>query len=103
MAPVLPFAVPTFAVALMLRITRVTDTGTPTLILSGRIGAAQLPDVRRSVEAEQAWDLVLDLSEVTLVDVEVVQFFLCCEQQGIRIAHCPAYVREWMAREERPT
>jgi anti-anti-sigma regulatory factor len=87
----------------MLRITRVTDTGTPTLILSGRIGAEQLPDVRRSVQAEEARDLVLDLREVTLVDMEVVQFFLRCEQDGIRIAHCPAYVREWMARERRQT
>jgi hypothetical protein len=87
----------------MLRITRVTDTGTPTLMLSGRIGAEQLPDVRRSVEAEAARDLVLDLREVTLVDVEAVRFFLRCEQDGIRLAHCPAYVREWMVREQRPT
>jgi hypothetical protein len=87
----------------MLRITRVTDTGTPTLILSGRIGAVQLPDVRRSVQAEEARDLVLDLREVTLVDVEAVQFFSRCEQDGIRIAHCPAYIREWMAREKRLT
>jgi anti-anti-sigma regulatory factor len=87
----------------MLRITRVTDTGTPTLIVSGRIGAEQLPDLRKSVEAEKAQDVVLDLREVTLVDVEVVRFFMRCEQQGIRIVHCPAYVREWMAREKRPT
>jgi hypothetical protein len=87
----------------MLRITRVTDTGTPTLILSGRVGAEQLPDVRRSVQAEEARELVLDLQEVTLVDVEAVQFFLRCEQDGIRIAHCPGYVREWMAREKEPT
>jgi hypothetical protein len=86
----------------MLRITRLTD-GTPTLILSGRIRAEQLPDVRRAVKAEQARELVLDLREVTLVDVEAVQFFLRCEQDGIRIAHCPGYVREWMVREKRPT
>jgi hypothetical protein len=103
MAHVLPFPVPTFASTLMLRITRVTDTGTPTLIVSGRIGAEQLSDLRKSVEAEKAQDVVLDLREVTLVDVEVVRFFMRCEQQGIRIAHCPAYVREWMAREKRPT
>jgi hypothetical protein len=103
MAHVLPFPVPTFASTLMLRITRVTDTGTPMLMVSGRIGAEQLPDLRKSVEAEKAQDVVLDLREVTLVDVEVVRFFMRCEQQGIRIAHCPAYVREWMAREKRPT
>jgi hypothetical protein len=87
----------------MLRITRVTDAGMPTLMLSGRIGAEQLPDVGRSVRAEQPRGLVLDLTEVTLVDVAVVRFFLRCEQQGIRITHCPAYLREWMDREKRPT
>jgi anti-anti-sigma regulatory factor len=87
----------------MLRITRVTTTGTPTLILSGRIGAEQLPEVRRSVEAEQVGELVLDLREVTLVDVDVVRFFLRCDQQGIRFVHCPTYIREWMARENRST
>ena len=86
----------------MLRINRVTDTGTTTLIVSGRIRADQLPDLRRSVEAERARDVVLDLSEVSLVDVEAVRFLLHCEMQGIRLAHCPAYVREWMAREKRP-
>ncbi len=46
-------------------------------------------------------DLVLDLSEVSLVDVDVVRFLLHCEMHGIRLAHCPAYVREWMVRENR--
>jgi anti-anti-sigma regulatory factor len=86
----------------MLKITRVTDTGTTRLIVSGRIRAEQLPDLRRSVEAERTRDVVLDLSEVSLVDVEVVQFLLHCEMQSIRLAHCPAYIREWMVRENRP-
>lgn len=85
----------------MLRITRVTNTGTTTLTVSGRVGAERLPDLRRVVEAECASDVVLDLNEVSLVDVEAVRFFLHCEMQGIRLAHCPAYVREWMAREKR--
>jgi anti-anti-sigma regulatory factor len=86
----------------MLKITRRTNAGTTTLIVSGRIDAEQLPDLRRSVETEHASDVVLDLNEVSLVDVEVVRFLLHCEMQGIRLAHCPAYVREWMAREKRP-
>ena len=86
----------------MLKITRVTETGTTTLIVSGRIRAEQLSDLRRSIEAERTRDLMLDLSEVSLVDAEVVQFLLQCETQGVRLAHCPAYVREWMAREKRP-
>jgi hypothetical protein len=51
------------------------------------------------IEAERATDVVVDLNEVSLVDVEVVRFLVHCEMQGIRLAHCPAYVREWMVRE----
>jgi len=101
MANDLPFVVPPFAIP-MLKITRVTDAGATTLSVSGRIQAGQLSDLRRSIEAEQTRDVVLDLSEVSLVDGEVVRFLLHCEMQGIRLAHCPAYVREWMVREKRP-
>ena len=101
MAHDLPIVAPTFVIP-MLKITRVTDTGTTTLMVSGRIQAEQLADLRQSVEAERTRDVVLDLSEVSLVDGEVVRFLLHCEMQGIRLAHCPAYVREWMVREKRP-
>jgi ABC-type transporter Mla MlaB component len=84
----------------MLKITRMTNGGTTTLIVSGRIAAPQLPDLRRSVETAQPSDVVLDLNEVSLVDVEVVRFLRQCEMQGIRLARCPAYVREWMTREK---
>jgi hypothetical protein len=39
---------------------------------------------------------------VRLVDVDFVRFLVEGETQGIRLAHCPAYVRDWMAREKRP-
>jgi len=45
---------------------------------------------------------VLDLDEVTLVDVEVVRFLGRCEQAGTALLHCPPYIREWIAREQRP-
>ena len=43
--------------------------------------------------------LVLDLTEVTLVDVEVARFLGAREGEGVKIVHCPRYIREWMARE----
>ena len=85
----------------MLKITRVTEAGSTRVILSGRVGAPQLPDLRRFLEAENARNLVLDLTEVSLVDVDVVQFLLRCEVEGIRLVGCPAYIREWMVRERR--
>ena len=42
---------------------------------------------------------IIDLSEVTLVDLEVVQFLISCEDEGIELVQCPPYVREWILRE----
>jgi ABC-type transporter Mla MlaB component len=82
-------------------ITRVANKEQTTLIVSGRIDAEQLPDLRRFVEAEQENKVMLDLGEVSLVDADVVRFLLLCEEQGIFIGRCPAYVSEWMVREKR--
>jgi len=86
----------------MLRIVRSINAVTTTLTVSGRIGAEQLPELRRSVDEERGRDVVLDLVEVGLVDVEAVRFLVQCETQGVRIVRCPAYVREWIARETAP-
>lgn len=55
--------------------------------------------VRLGVRARDARDIVLDLTEVTLVDSEVVRFLVQCETQGVWLANHPAYIREWMVRE----
>ncbi len=93
---VMPQALP------MLKIRRVAASGTARLIVSGRIVAEQLPQLRDLVRAEHGWDLVLDLTEVSLVDMEVVRFLVQCEAQSIRLEQCPAYIREWMTRESGP-
>ena len=41
------------------------------------------------------------LREVTLVDGDVVRFLAACEEAGISIVNCPAYIREWMDRERK--
>lgn len=42
---------------------------------------------------------ILDLSEVTLVDLVVVRFLIRCEDEGVELVQCPPYVREWILRE----
>ena len=42
---------------------------------------------------------ILDLSEVTLVDIAAVRFLMGCENEGIELARCPPYVRQWLRRE----
>jgi hypothetical protein len=85
----------------MLKITRAKEAGFTRVIVSGRIGAPQVPDLCRLLEADDASNVVLDLTEVSLVDVEVIQFLLRCDGQGIGLVGCPAYIREWMVRERR--
>ena len=41
---------------------------------------------------------VLDLQEVTLVDVEVVRFLGLYEAKGVELSHCSPYIREWFFR-----
>ena len=83
----------------MLKIQRVIESGTVRLVIIGRVGAAQLPDLQDLILSEAACDLVLDLTEVTLVDREVVHFLVQCEANGLRLTNCPRYIREWMGRE----
>jgi hypothetical protein len=48
---------------------------------------------------DDAIRIILDLDEVTLVDVEVVRFLSDCEDGDIVLVHCPLFVREWIIRE----
>jgi hypothetical protein len=55
--------------------------------------------VTRQLEASGP-GAVLQLDEVTLVDVDVVRFLNRCELEGIVLVNCSSYIREWMSREQ---
>jgi hypothetical protein len=82
----------------MLRIEKESDGHTTSLRLSGRIQSANIGNIRAQMDDDSV-RIVLDLVEVTLVDVEVVRFLSDCENEGILLVHCPPYVREWILRE----
>ena len=83
----------------MLRITR-TANAEVVLKLSGRIETEKIAEVEALLSAETSGrSVVLDLSDITLVDQEVVNFLRHCETDGIKLKNCPAYVREWIKRE----
>ncbi len=86
----------------MLKIQRSGDGEFVVFTLSGRIKMERLADLQRLFESE-AKDkrIVLDLKEVKLVDQEVVRFLGHCEVDGIKLENCPAYIREWISREQR--
>jgi len=82
----------------MLRIQRFAGQGSVLFVLSGRIETENVTELRSLVAAE-SMPILFDLKEVSLVSREVVQFLAQCEDTGIIIQNCPAYIREWIARE----
>ena len=81
------------------KIERHTDGHHTTLRLIGHLHAPHLEALRAQLERSGP-RTVLDLDQVTLVDVEVVRFLGGCEAAGIPILHGPPYIREWIRREQ---
>jgi anti-anti-sigma regulatory factor len=82
-----------------LRIAKISDGARIVLKLSGRIRARDIDELREQIGGLTR-GTVLDLQEVTLVDVEVVRFLGLCESKGIELANCSPYIREWVFREQ---
>ena len=43
--------------------------------------------------------VVLDLSEVTLVDRDAVNLIAMCALKNVELRNCPAFLREWVTKE----
>lgn len=82
----------------MMKIQRMTG-GTIELVISGRIEEEDLPLLEESISAEPE-AVTLDLSQVSIVGRSVVQFLARCQHAGTRLTGCPAYILEWIAREQ---
>ena len=70
--------------------------------LSGEFRIAHLEQVTTETERCES-PVVLDLEEVSLIDLEGVCFLNACEAKGISVLHCSPYIREWMLQEQRTT
>ena len=66
--------------------------------LSGRIRSEDVAELRTLLESEQR-KIILDLGEVKIVHREAVRFLALCEQDGIPLRNCPAYVLQWIVGE----
>jgi hypothetical protein len=81
------------------RMVKSTDGARTILKLSGRIQARDVEELCTQMDGRTK-RTVLDMEEVTLVDVEVVRFLGACEAKGVELAHCSPYIREWVFREQ---
>jgi hypothetical protein len=86
----------------MLRIERSVDGEEVRLTISGRIEAEHVAELQRLLDEETGDHraLVLDLKDVKLVARDAMSFFVRCQARGVRLEHCPSYVREWIRHEE---
>ncbi len=81
-----------------LRIETSFDGQTAILRLIGRIESEYLDVLQAHVRRHRP-RVVLDLNEVTLVDVGIVRFLIACEDEGIELLNCAPYIRNWISGE----
>jgi hypothetical protein len=81
-----------------LKLERQFDGKTMVVLLIGRIRAEDLAELKKHID-ESAKAKVLDLSEITIVDADVIRFLSVIEREGTPLMACPPYVREWILRE----
>jgi len=81
-----------------LKIERQSDGKSTIIWLIGRIRAEHLDEIKRQIETSPE-PTILDLSEVTIVDADIIRFLSVSELAGTQVVGCPPYIREWILRE----
>jgi anti-anti-sigma regulatory factor len=81
-----------------LKIEKYADGNSTTLRLIGRMQAEHLEELEYQIH-ESGRAIILDLEEVTLVDVEIVRFLGVCESRGATLLNCSPYIRDWIGKE----
>ena len=87
--------------SLMWKVRRVEDRGRLVLKLIGRLEGNQLAELEDAFGSEtDVQSLILDLTDVRLVDQDAVRFLADCEARGVQLRNYPAYIREWIDAEK---
>jgi len=82
------------------RIEKQSRRGKTTIRLIGHFQLEHVDELQRQLEQDGA-QFVLDLTELTLVDVDIVRFLGTCEASGVELVNCSPYIREWMNQEQK--
>jgi predicted metal-binding protein len=82
-----------------LRIEISARDGFTVFALSGRINTEEVVELKELFDTDYR-AIILDLRDLRLADRDAVKFLRGCESHGMKLENCPAYVREWMDREE---
>jgi anti-anti-sigma regulatory factor len=86
----------------MLRININLDTeGDAKLTLAGKCNGTSLGELRRAIERARRTRkrVLIDLSEVTLLDKPSLQFLAAQTREDVTLTNCPEYIQPWIQRE----
>ena len=81
-----------------LKIEKYADGDSTTIRPIGRMQAEHLEELEKQI-GESGPAIILDLEDVTLVDVEIVRFLGACEARGVTLLNCSPYIRDWVGKE----
>jgi anti-anti-sigma regulatory factor len=82
-----------------MKIETLSDGATTTIRLIGEFQSAHLSELANQLRGKRP-NCVLDLKEVTIVDLDVVRFLGACELEGVHLTDCCHYIRDWILREQ---
>jgi hypothetical protein len=84
-----------------LRIQRLVESELVVFKLTGRVQAEDVPELLLLLRSESSGrGVLLDLTDVRLVDRDAVHFLAQSEAGGAELRNCSAYIREWIAQEK---
>ncbi len=75
------------------------EEGRIVLRVAGHIQSEHVSTIEELI-AREGGRVSIDLSELTLVDRDVVSYLAVCEMRGIELRNCPPFLREWLNREQ---
>lgn len=81
--------------------TQLDPAGAVRLALAGKCSGGCLGELRRAIERARRMQkqIVIDMSEVTLVDRPSLQFLAAQTREDIKLVNCPEYIQPWIMRE----
>lgn len=82
---------------------KIEQAGAVRLALAGRMNANSLGELRRAIDRirRRRSRVMLDLSEITLVDRPSLAFLTEQTGEEIELINCPPYLESWIRKAER--
>ena len=84
-----------------MRIEEKSQGGRVTIRLIGHFQSKHIEELQKQLLRQNGPRFVLDLTELTLVDLDVIRFLGICEAAGLEVINCAPYIREWMNQERK--